>query len=91
MARKGSMTLRRETFEAYVLDVMASLKAHGIHTILVLNGHSGNVLPLREALPGWRKQLGININADSYASGPPPRRNQKIHTIQRAHRTRGLV
>ena len=81
MARKGSMTLRRETFEAYVLDVMSSLKAHGIRTILVMNGHGGNVLPLQEALPAWREQLGINIDADSYASGTP---REVIHKFTRS-------
>ena len=65
------MTLRRETFQAYVLDVMDSLKAHGIKTILVMNGHGGNHQPLHEALPAWRKELGINIDADSYWSGTP--------------------
>ncbi|MCH2201667.1 MAG: creatininase family protein [Fuerstiella sp.] len=71
MARKGTITLRKETFQAYVFDVVESLKAHGIRTILVLNGHGGNHQPLQEALPEWRKKLGINIDADSYWSGTP--------------------
>ena len=71
MARKGSLTLKRETFQAYVLDVMSCLKAHGIRTILVLNGHGGNHQPLLEALPAWREELGINIDADSYWTGTP--------------------
>ena len=71
MARKGTITLRKETFQAYVFDVMESLKAHGIRTILVLNGHGGNHQPLQEALPEWRKKLEINIDADSYWSGTP--------------------
>jgi creatinine amidohydrolase/Fe(II)-dependent formamide hydrolase-like protein len=71
MARKGTITLRKETFQAYVFDVMQSLKAHGIRTILVLNGHGGNHQPLQEALPEWREKLGINIDADSYWSGTP--------------------
>ncbi|MCH2213119.1 MAG: creatininase family protein [Fuerstiella sp.] len=71
MARKGTITLRKETFQAYVFDVMESLKAHGIRTILVLNGHGGNHQPLQEALPEWRTKLGINIDADSYWSGTP--------------------
>jgi len=91
MARKGSMTLRRETFEAYVLDVMPSLKAHGIHTILVLNGHGGNVLSLREALPGWRKQLGINIDSDSYASGTPEKKPKKSCDPKNSPHTRASL
>jgi creatinine amidohydrolase/Fe(II)-dependent formamide hydrolase-like protein len=69
MARKGTMALRKETFLAYVLDVMSSLKAHGIHNIFILNGHGGNHQPLQEALPGWRDELEIQIEADSYWSG----------------------
>ena len=72
MARKGTITLRRETFQAYVYDVMESLKAHGIRTILVLNGHGGNHQPLQEVLPRFRKELGINIEATSYWIGTPP-------------------
>ena len=78
MARKGTMTLRKETFQAYILDVMSSLKAHGIRTILALNGHGGNHQPMQEALPEWRKELGINIDADSYWSGTPRSYIKKI-------------
>ena len=78
MARKGSVTLRKETFQAYILDVMSSLKAHGIHTILALNGHGGNHQPMQEALPEWRRELGINIDADSYWSGTPRSYTQKF-------------
>ena len=68
MARKGTITLRKETFQAYVFDVLDSLKAHGIRNILVLNGHGGNHQPLQEILPAWRRKLGINLDADSYWS-----------------------
>ncbi len=71
MARKGTVTLRRGTFQAYVFDVMEILKAHGIRTILVINGHGGNHQPLQDVLPEWRKELGINIDADLYWSGTP--------------------
>jgi len=73
MVRTGSLTLRRETFQSYVLDVMTCLKAHGIRTLLALNGHGGNHQPLAEALPGWREALGSNVNVDidSYWTGAP--------------------
>ncbi len=66
MARKGSVTLRKSTFQAYVFDVLESLKAHGIKTILVLNGHGGNHAPLVEAVGEWRQKLGITLEVDSY-------------------------
>jgi len=78
MLRKGSLTLRRETFQAYVLDVMSCLKAHGIRTLLAINGHGGNHQPLSEALPGWREKLGsnVNIDADSYWTGTPRKKTK---------------
>ena len=68
MARKGTITLRKETFKAYVYDVIHSLAAHGIRTILVVNGHFGNHTPLAEAIPEWRKELGITLDTETYIS-----------------------
>ena len=42
MARKGTLTLRKETFKAFLYDVIASLKTHGFNAVLVVNGHGGN-------------------------------------------------
>jgi creatinine amidohydrolase/Fe(II)-dependent formamide hydrolase-like protein len=69
MARKGTLTLRKETLQAYVFDVLKSLRAHGVRTILILNGHAGNHQLLRDSLAGWRKELGITLDADSYWRG----------------------
>ena len=70
MARKGNLTLRKETLKAYVFDLVESLSANGIGTILIVNGHSGNDGPLRESLPEWRERLGgINLDATSYWTG----------------------
>ncbi len=66
MARPGTLTLRKETFKAYVFDVIQSLVTHGIRTILVVNGHNGNHGPLLEMMPEWRKQLGITLDSETY-------------------------
>jgi creatinine amidohydrolase/Fe(II)-dependent formamide hydrolase-like protein len=66
MARKGTLTLRRETFLAYVYDVLASLKTHGIRTILIVNGHNGNHTLLRDNLAKWRKELGLVLDSETY-------------------------
>lgn len=71
MSRKGTITLRRETFQAYVFDVLHSLKTHGIRTLLVLNGHGGNHTPLKEAEEKWRKELGVTLEVDSFWRGIP--------------------
>jgi len=66
MDRKGTLSLRRETFLAVVFDICESLKTHGVKTILILNGHGGNAKPLAEAAPGFRQKLGINVQAANY-------------------------
>ena len=69
MARKGTLTLRKETFRAYAFDVIKSLRAHGIRTVLVVNGHGGNHQLLQDSLTQWRQKLGITLDAVSYWNG----------------------
>ncbi|MBS1824012.1 MAG: creatininase family protein [Acidobacteria bacterium] len=66
MDRKGTLTLKKETFLAVVFDICESLQTHGVKNILVLNGHGGNVAPLRESVPQFAKKLGIRIETNSY-------------------------
>ena len=66
MDRKGTLSLRKETFLAVVYDICESLKTHGVQNILVLNGHGGNVAPLEEAVPDFARKLGINVRFNSY-------------------------
>ncbi len=66
MERKGTLTLRPETFLAVVYDICDSLKTHGIKNVLILNGHGGNASPLKAQLPDWRAKLGIQLDACSY-------------------------
>jgi creatinine amidohydrolase len=66
MDRKGTLSLRRETFQNVVFDVCESLKRHGVQKIQILNGHGGNIAPLKEALADFRAKLGINIQFNSY-------------------------
>ena len=69
MARQGTLTLRKETLRAYVYDVVASLCAHGIRTILVINGHGGNHDLLKERLPEWHQDFGATLDEASYWTG----------------------
>src|SRR5689334_8014624 len=66
MDRKGTLTLKKETFLAVVYEICESLQVHGVKNILVLNGHGGNVAPLRENVPEFARKLGINIQYNSY-------------------------
>ena len=69
MNRKGTLTLKKETFLAMVYDICESLKTHGIETILIVNGHGGNEEALKESIPEFRSKLGITIDAYSYWDG----------------------
>ena len=40
MERKGTLTLRPETFLAFVYDICDSLRAHGFKTIYIVNGQT---------------------------------------------------
>jgi len=66
MERKGTLTLRPETFLAMVFDICDSLRTHGFKTIFIVNGHGGNDKPLKAFLPEMRSKLGINIDVCSY-------------------------
>lgn len=66
MDRKGTLTLSRETFLAVVFEICQSLQVHGVKNILVLNGHGGNVAPLRRSVPEFAGKLGIRIETNSY-------------------------
>src|SRR5262249_25357245 len=66
MDRKGTLSLKKETFLAVVFDICESLRTHGVNRILVLNGHGGNVAPLRESVPEFARKLGIRIQTNSY-------------------------
>ena len=66
MDRKGTLTLRKETFLAVVFEICESLQVHGVKSILILNGHGGNVIPLQEAVNWFREKLGIDVRFHSY-------------------------
>ncbi len=77
MDRKGTLTLRKETFLAVVYDVCDSLKQHGVKNILILNGHGGNVGPLRESVEDFRSKLGVRVEFNSYWDAYKPEITRK--------------
>jgi creatinine amidohydrolase len=84
MDRKGTLTLKKETFLAVVFDICESLQAHGVKNILVLNGHGGNVAPLRESVPQFAKKLGIRVETNSYWDAYTPEIVKKYMTSGKA-------
>src|SRR5437763_7596171 len=84
MDRKGTLSLKKETFLAVVFDICESLRTHGVTRILVLNGHGGNVVPLRESVPEFARKLGIRIQTNSYWDAYTPEIVKKYMTSGKA-------
>lgn len=49
MEHPGTISLRLETFVALVTDAVRSIAAHGFGKVMLVNGHGGNIPPLRAA------------------------------------------
>ncbi len=77
MDRKGTLSLRKETFLAVVYDICESLKTHGVKNILILNGHGGNVAPLKQSVQEFRDKLGIRVEMNSYWDAYTPEIKKK--------------
>jgi creatinine amidohydrolase len=46
----GSLSLRPHTLSSIIVDLLESAYEHGFRRILILNGHGGNIAPIRMAL-----------------------------------------
>jgi creatinine amidohydrolase len=44
----GTLWVAEDTFRAYVRETVTSLASHGWDRVVIVNGHGGNVAPLRE-------------------------------------------
>lgn len=55
----GTMTLSPETFQAVVLEVVESLRRHGVERFFIVDGHAGNQGALDVLMTKLRFQMGI--------------------------------
>jgi creatinine amidohydrolase len=55
----GTMTLSPETFQAVVLEVVNSLRQHGIERFFIVDGHAGNQGALDVLMTKLRFQMGL--------------------------------
>src|ERR687894_2975447 len=55
----GTMTLSPETFQAVVLEVVDSLRQHGVERFFIIDGHAGNQGALDVLMTKLRFQMGI--------------------------------
>lgn len=103
LAFPGTLSLRPETFQAVLGDVVRSLYQHGWRQVFVLNGHGGNNTPtgvlagvLQRELTGLRiAWSGITSVvpdlAKDLAAGPGAAHASEIETSQALHLDPGLV
>jgi creatinine amidohydrolase len=71
MEHKGTLSLRPEVFCEVLYDVCDSLRRHGIKSVLVVNGHAGNIGAVRQRLEDFRNRLGIKLDFCSYWDAYP--------------------
>lgn len=69
MEHPGTLTVRADLFAEYLFDICHSLKRAGLRCLLILNGHGGNIRPIRERLQAFRSRLGIPVGFHSYWEG----------------------
>jgi creatinine amidohydrolase len=62
----GTLSLRRETFEAVCTDYVTSLARHGFRRILFLPTHGGNFVPLDNMLPRLREAAGDAVRVEAF-------------------------
>ena len=50
----GTLTVKPSTWLAVVFDTVETLMRHGIHKVLILNGHGGNRRPVYGVMSQWQ-------------------------------------
>src|SRR5918994_1687651 len=60
----GTMTLSPETFQAVVLEVVESLRQHGVERFFIIDGHAGNQGALDVLMTKLRFQMGLALQPD---------------------------
>ncbi len=74
----GSVTLRRETFEALLEDVCTELIAAGADTVILVNWHEGNIPSMNAVATDLQDRHGVTFVAA-----------QACYTAQRLYREEG--
>ena len=54
MVHKGTITAKPGSWLAVLFDAVESVIRHGVKNVLILNGHGGNVAPVRGILGQWQ-------------------------------------
>jgi creatinine amidohydrolase len=67
----GSLSLRPHTLSSIIVDLLESAYEHGFRRILMLNGHGGNIAPIRTALAETLNELrGLEVRLGMWWQEP---------------------
>jgi len=66
MKHSGTLTLRPGTFLAVLNDLIRSIVKAGFENVLVLNGHGGNIAPIRGVWDQFLREFQVNLHFLSY-------------------------
>lgn len=59
----GTVTLRRQTFEALLTDICTELHGMGVHTFVLVNWHEGNIASMNAVATDLQDRLGATFVA----------------------------
>lgn len=62
----GTISLRQETFNSIIWDIVASLRGHGLSHFLIVNGHGGNAAALKMLAEEIQAQMDVRVAAMMY-------------------------
>lgn len=57
----GGSTIKPETFQLYIRDILDSMVDSKFHNIIIMNGHGGNNSSLKQVALDFHQQRGANI------------------------------
>ncbi len=57
----GGITIRPETYELFLMDILRSFVDSGFHQVIVLNGHGGNNPVLKSVAQNFHRECKANI------------------------------
>ena len=55
LGHKGTISIKTDTFEAYISDIIESLIKSGVKKVFIVNGHGGNILSLNKVKENYNK------------------------------------